>query len=114
MKACTVLNCSRAARTKGLCSLHHHRLVRHGDPEVYQRFYGYGSIDPSTGYWRRGLHGKRMREHRRRWEQAYGPIPRGLVVHHRNGDKLGNRPQKLELMTKSAHAQFHGVERKMP
>ena len=52
--------------------------------------------------WHTG-HGK-MYLHRWVVEQITGDtIPRGWVVHHKNGDKHDNRPENLELMKSAAH-----------
>lgn len=40
---------------------------------------------------------KKILQHRLVWEQAHGPLPSGATVHHRNGDKLDNRLENLEL-----------------
>ena len=39
-------------------------------------------------------------------------IPENYVVHHINHDKSDNRIENLALMTKSAHASLHMIERK--
>lgn len=36
-------------------------------------------------------------EHRAVWIDHHGPIPEGAVVHHKNGLKLDNRIENLEL-----------------
>ena len=42
-------------------------------------------------------------EHRLIWEQAHGPIPKGWVVHHLNGDKADNCLENLAAMPRTAH-----------
>jgi hypothetical protein len=36
-------------------------------------------------------------EHRYVWEQAHGPLPDGATLHHKNGNRLDNRLENLEL-----------------
>jgi predicted DNA-binding protein YlxM (UPF0122 family) len=44
-----------------------------------------------------------VKEHRLVWYNAYGEIPKGYHVHHRNGDKLDNRLENLELLSHRKH-----------
>lgn len=45
--------------------------------------------------------------HRVIWELANGPIPAGMVIHHRNGVRTDNRIENLELLEHSKHNQLH-------
>ncbi len=53
----------------------------------------------------RSRNGKR--EHRLVWEEAYGPIPEGYHIHHKNGDGLDNDLDNLELLSASDHVRRH-------
>ena len=41
------------------------------------------------------------------WEKTNGPIPRGMAVHHRDGDKANNVLENYELLTGSARSLHH-------
>jgi hypothetical protein len=47
-------------------------------------------------------------EHVLVWEREHGPIPPGHQIHHRNGDKLDNRPSNLEAVDATTHKRLHG------
>lgn len=41
------------------------------------------------------------------WEDVNGPVPEGLVIHHKNHIHFDNRPENLETMTASEHSSHH-------
>jgi len=51
--------------------------------------------------------GKNEFAHRRIWEQVYGAIPNGYMIHHKNGDKLDNRLDNLQLVDELTHHRIH-------
>ncbi len=69
---------------------------------------GYGTIT-AKGY--RRVWDKRERrcrmEHVLVWERAFGPVPPGYSVHHRNGKLADNRLENLELVTALVHKRIH-------
>lgn len=53
----------------------------------------------SHGYLVSTYQGRAFLLHRVVWEACVGPIPSGMVINHRNGDKLDNRLENLEVVT---------------
>lgn len=57
--------------------------------------------------------------HRVIWEEHYGPIPDGVVIHHIDGDTGNNEIVNLEAHSQSSHmkghharAKFEGIEKR--
>lgn len=58
-------------------------------------------------YPKTGKGGETKAVHRAVWEQAYGTIPPGYVIHHRDHDPTNNALENLELMSHEAHSRHH-------
>jgi hypothetical protein len=41
------------------------------------------------------------------WEQANGPIPKGWIVHHADGNALHDSLSNFELVTRARHIELH-------
>lgn len=106
-KTCAADGCDRPAKTSGYCTMHYDRLKRLGEvgPAAplrapkgqmdYIDVHGYRVVShPDTG--------QAILMHRLVMEQVLGrSLRENENVHHRNGDRLDNRPQNLELWVKS-------------
>lgn len=44
------------------------------------------------------------------WEKNHGSIPRCMIVHHKDGNKLNDDLSNLELVTRSQHLAIHRAE----
>lgn len=45
--------------------------------------------------------------HRLIYENTYGPIPEGYIIHHIDGNKENNSPENLVMMSKTEHHTLH-------
>ena len=53
------------------------------------------------------VNGVPIREHRLIWESLHGPIPKGYVIHHIDGNSKNNDPSNLRLMKHGEHVALH-------
>ncbi len=102
-RICTLEGCQREHRAAGYCQEHYDRLKRHGDPQ--RVIFRDGTSITEHGYrliWRKGHANAgsdgRIFEHRYVMSEYLGcPLYPDETVHHRNGDRLDNRIENLEL-----------------
>jgi hypothetical protein len=105
---CSVEDCERAGHSRGLCRSHYARWRAHGHPEAggpLRTVTGDGSL--SHGYWKVNV--PRSERHLTRGATSVGehrlvmarhlgrPLEADEAVHHKNGDRLDNRLENLEL-----------------
>jgi hypothetical protein len=106
---CKVADCDRGAHSADYCRSHYKRLKLYGDPlEGGPIRYVDGDGSVSHAYWVRQVRDDerhlvppgrlKQLEHRLVMARVLGrPLLPAETVHHRNGDRLDNRPDNLEL-----------------
>ena len=50
--------------------------------------------------------------HRLIWEQHYGKIPEGMIIHHINKNPLNNDIKNLQCVTRKEHGHIHAGYKK--
>lgn len=65
----------------------------------------------SQGYWVGSVAPKKIkRMHIYVWEKHNGPVPKGYLVHHIDGNKGNNSIENLRLVTRGEHASIHSPD----
>lgn len=97
---------------RNLCPACYKREWRKGYPDRDINQAGLGHIDPQ-GYRRLQINKRQINEHTLIVEKYLGRrLTKDEVVHHKDGDKLNNNIENLELMTRSEHGKLHAEERR--
>ena len=99
---CRIDGCQHTQHARGMCSNHYQIAKRNADPLLYKRApNGSGSIS-NNGYKMVYHNGKTRPEHRVVMESHLGrPLLKHETVHHKNGNRLDNRIENLELWSSS-------------
>lgn len=99
---CSVDGCGKPKLVHGLCSMHHERVKKYGDPHFTKHHRAPGEWRPTReGYLSRHVNGEKQLQHRLVMEEHLGrPLWPDETVHHKNGDRADNRLQNLELWSK--------------
>ena len=63
--------------------------------------------DTINGYKWVTRRGQVLLVHRLIWEEHYGKIPSGMDIHHKDGNKLNNKIENLECLTREEHKARH-------
>lgn len=70
-------------------------------------YFGKKFYQQKDGYWANMMP---IHAHRWVWINYYGNIPKGMDIHHKDGDKSNNEIQNLEMLSRSDHLKRHWQE----
>lgn len=122
VKICSVDDCPKPARTRGLCVAHYHRLQRYGDPlggsqrkilDPEESFLArsepllwsdcivWTGAMTGRGYGALVVNGKQVSAHRYAYEREHGPIPEGSLIDHSCWNRSCVNAEHLRLATPS-------------
>ncbi len=115
MKKCSIETCERPHKARGYCGMHWRRWRYGLDLTLPFRYH---QLDPKGwikgGYrWISTFDRGEVMEHRYLMEKHLGHrLHVDELVHHKNGDKLDNRLENLEIMPRDLHTSHHRPHRK--
>lgn len=81
--------------------------MRHPEPRARVVWRGRNYTLRDHGYFADTRDGRQYL-HRAMWIEAFGPIPDGSEVHHKDGDKQHNTLDNFEPLSSSEHGRAHG------
>jgi hypothetical protein len=100
-KSCSVDGCNKPCASKGFCGTHYERMRKNGTlASKPKRPSGTGCLKSGYCVIIRHIEGRKIRIRRCRlvMEEKIGrPLLPDETVHHKNGNKLDDRPDNLEL-----------------
>ena len=113
---CRIENCTNILKWNDgqVCQSHRSRFHRRGSYELSTVYLKKGQpCVTALGYYRINIGGKRVLQHRYIMEQHLGrPLTDGEAVHHKNGNKLDNRIENLEVCSSNGeHVSKHHAKK---
>ena len=70
----------------------------------YRIYFGKKFSKQKDGYWANMMP---IHAHRWVWINHHGAIPKGMDIHHKDGDKSNNEIENLEMLSRSDHLKEH-------
>jgi hypothetical protein len=70
-------------------------------------YFGKKFYQQKDGYWANMMP---IQAHRWVWINHYGSIPKGMDIHHKDGNKSNNEIENLEMLSRSDHLKRHWQE----
>lgn len=71
---------------------------------VYRKYFGKSFYKQKDGYW---VNFMPIQAHRWVWINHHGTIPKGMDIHHKDGDKDNNEIENLQMLSRSEHLKEH-------
>lgn len=118
MKLCSIEGCDKQHKARGWCEKHYMMWWKHGDPKYVSRYFTLEEAFTAYTEWQGDCliwtgtkddynygvmqnESKVIKAHRYAWERENGPIPKGMVVDHKDHcNTLCVNPNHLRLATR--------------